>query len=116
MVGSMVRAITFLVMSALVMGGGFGLCISWETLRPAKAQSQDPTCPGPSRVILSESGGDTSRNARGGANYGPFTTTSDSFVVTIDATSSDPGGAAIIVSVLDRTPNPLAIREQAFQT
>ena len=96
--------------------GGFGLYLSWETLRAAQAQSQDPTCPGPSQVILSESGGDVSRNAQGNVNYGPFTTTSDSFVVTMDASSSEPGGAAVSVSVLDRTPNPLVIREQAFQT
>ena len=92
------------------------MCLSWETLRPAKAQSQDPTCPGPSQVILSESGGDVSRNAQGNANYGPFTTSSDSFVVTMDASSAEPGGAAVGVTQISDTPNPLTIREQAFQT
>jgi hypothetical protein len=66
-------------------------------------------------VILSESGGDVSRNARGYANYGPFTTSTDSFVATMDASSSEPGGAAFSVSQLGETPNPLVIRQQAFQ-
>lgn len=66
-------------------------------------------------MILSESGGDVSRNAQGYANNGRFTTSTDSFVVTMDASSSEPGGAAFSVSQLGATPNPLVIRQQSFQ-
>ena len=36
-------------------------------------------------------------------------------MVTMDASSAEPGGAAVAVSQISDTPNPLVIREQAFQ-
>lgn len=44
---------------------------------PIDDGGSEVSCAGPSRVILSESGGDASRNAEGNAIYGPFTTTTD---------------------------------------
>src|SRR5215210_1121294 len=84
----------------------------------AEAQSQVPNerCPGPSRQILREKGGGASTISRGYANYGSFRTTSDSFVVRMDASSSRPGGAAVAVSEVNDTANPSVIRRQAFQT
>jgi hypothetical protein len=86
--------------------------------RPAEAQSQVPNerCPGPSSPILRERGGGASTLSRGYANYGPFTTTSDSFVVRLDASSSRPGGAAVVVGEVNDPANPGVIRRQAFQT
>ncbi len=85
---------------------------------PAEAQSQVPNerCPGPSRQILQERGGGASTISRGYANYGPFTTTGDSFVVRMDASSGRPGGAAVAVSDVSDTATPTVIRRQAFQT
>ena len=84
----------------------------------AEAQSQVPNerCPGPSSPILRERGGGASTISRGYANYGPFTTTSDSFVVRLDASSSRPGGAAVVVGEVNDPANPGVIRRQAFQT
>jgi hypothetical protein len=84
----------------------------------AEAQSQAPNerCPGPGRSILRERGGGASTISRGYANYGPFTTTSDSFVVRLDASSSRPGGAAVVVGEVNDPANPGVIRRQAFQT
>src|SRR5215211_8853360 len=84
----------------------------------AEAQSQVPNerCPGPSRPILRERGGGASTISRGYANYGPFTTTGDSFVVRLDASSSRPGGAAVVVGEVNDPANPGVIRRQAFQT
>ena len=84
----------------------------------AEAQSQVPNerCPGPSSLILRERGGGASTISRGYANYGPFTTTSDSFVVRLDASSSRPGGAAVVVGEVNDPANPGVIRRQAFQT
>jgi hypothetical protein len=111
------RSTTFLaILSALFITFGGTLFLIHETLRPEEAQAQEESCPSPGAILLQESGGDTSLNAQGNANYGPFTTNSDSFVVTMDASSSQPGGAAVSVSQLGTTPNPLVIREQAFQT
>ena len=86
--------------------------------QPAEAQSQVPNerCPGPSSPILRERGGGASTLSRGYANYGPFTTTSDSFVVRLDASSSRPGGAAVVVGEVNDPANPGVIRRQAFQT
>jgi hypothetical protein len=86
--------------------------------RPAEAQSQvpDERCPGPSSPILRERGGGASTLSRGYANYGPFTTTGDSFVVRLDAASSRPGGAAVVVGEVNDPANPGVIRRQAFQT
>jgi hypothetical protein len=86
--------------------------------QPAAAQSQVPNerCPGPSSPILRERGGGASTISRGYANYGPFTTTSDSFVVRLDASSSRPGGAAVVVGEVNDPTNPGVIRRQAFQT
>ena len=86
--------------------------------RSAEAQSQVPNerCPGPSSPILRERGGGASTLSRGYANYGPFTTTSDSFVVRLDASSSRPGGAAVVVGEVNDPANPGVIRRQAFQT
>ena len=86
--------------------------------RPAEAQSQVPNerCPGPSSPILRERGGGASTLSRGYANYGPFTTTGDSFVVRLDASSSRPGGAAVVVGEVNDPANPGVIRRQAFQT
>lgn len=86
--------------------------------RPAEAQSQVPNerCPGPSSPVLRERGGGASTLSRGYANYGPFTTTGDSFVVRLDASSSRPGGAAVVVGEVNDPANPGVIRRQAFQT
>lgn len=86
--------------------------------QPAEAQSQVPNerCRGPSSPILRERGGGASTISRGYANYGPFTTTSDSFVVRLDASSSRPGGAAVVVGEVNDPANPGVIRRQAFQT
>jgi hypothetical protein len=86
--------------------------------QPAAAQSQVPNerCPGPSSPILRERGGGASTISRGYANYGPFTTTSDSFVVRLDASTSRPGGAAVVVGEVNDPTNPGVIRRQAFQT
>jgi hypothetical protein len=86
--------------------------------RSAEAQSQVPNerCPGQGRQILRETGGGASTISRGYANYGPFTTTSDSFVVRLDASSSRPGGAAVVVGEVNDPANPGVIRRQAFQT
>ena len=84
----------------------------------AEAQSQVPNerCPGQGRPILKERGGGASTISRGYANYGPFTTTGDSFAVRMDASSSQPGGAAVVVSEVNDPANPGVIRRQAFQT
>jgi hypothetical protein len=86
--------------------------------QPAEAQRQVPNerCRGPSSPILRERGGGASTISRGYANYGPFTTTSDSFVVRLDASSSRPGGAAVVVGEVNDPANPGVIRRQAFQT
>jgi hypothetical protein len=83
--------------------------------KPAEAQSRERSCPGPSRQILNESGGDASTSSQGFVNYGPFTTTGDSFVVTMDASSSQPAGAAVAVSQVGTAPSPEVIRRQAFR-
>jgi len=57
-------------------------------------------------VILSESGGDASVNAEGNAVYGPFTTQSDSFLVTVDASSAQPGAVAVSVEQTGETASP----------
>ena len=103
----MARIVTLLASAVLVVASGIVLQLSWETIsepKAARAQSREASCPGPSQVILSESGGDVSINAEGHANYGPFTTSTDSFVVTMDASSSQPGGAAFSVSQIGATP------------
>src|SRR5215210_7503879 len=82
-----------------------------------EAEAQEESCPGgPGQIILDERGGDVSANAQGFANYGPFTVDSDSFVARIDATAAEPGAVAFSVNSLSDTPNPLVIRQQAFET
>jgi hypothetical protein len=83
--------------------------------KPAEAQSRERSCPGPSREILNESGEDASTSSQGFANYGPFTITGDSFVVTMDASSSRTAGAAVAVSQVGTAPTPEVIRRQAFR-
>ena len=112
------RIRSLLAALALVAIFGLVLFVSWGAFSEsgsAEAQSQDESCPGSSHVILNESGGDVSKNAEGNAVYGPFTTNSDSFIATIDASSSQPGAVAVAVDELGTTPNPLVIRQQAFQ-
>src|SRR5215210_8938111 len=113
----MKRAVALMVI--LVMGiaiATYALDVLPE--RPAEAQSQVPNerCPGPSSPILRERGGGASTLSRGYANYGPFTTTGDSCVVRLDASSSRPGGAAVVVGEVNDPANPGVIRRQAFQT
>jgi hypothetical protein len=87
------RVVALLTASAIVACCGLVLWMSWGAIgepKPAEAQSRERSCPGPSRQILNESGGDASTSSQGFANYGPFTTTGDSFVVTMDASSSQP--------------------------
>jgi hypothetical protein len=85
------RILALMAASAIVVCFGLALWLSWDAFdgsRPAEAQSQNETCPGPSHTILNENGGDVSTNAQGHAIYGPFTTRANSFQVTIDASSS----------------------------
>jgi hypothetical protein len=82
------RVIALLAASALVACCGLLLCLSWGAIgepKPAEAQSRETSCPGPSRQILNERGGETRSIPEGFAEYGPFTITADSFVVTLDA-------------------------------
>jgi hypothetical protein len=112
------RAVTLLAVSALVACSGLVWHLSWAEFsepKPAEAQSRQRDCPGPSRRILNESGGDASTSSQGFANYGPFTITGGSFVVTMDASSRRPAGAAVAVSQVGATPTPEVIRRQAFQ-
>jgi hypothetical protein len=108
-------ALTVILVVGIAMAT-YGLEVIPE--KSAEAQSQVPNerCPGPSSPILQERGGGASTISRGYANYGPFTTTSDSFVVRLDASSSRPGGAAVVVGEVNDPSNPGVIRRQAFQT
>lgn len=101
--------VSTLLVAAFVVCSGFALRISWENFSepgPAEAQSREQGCPGPSRQILNKSGGDASTNAQGYGIYGPFDTHTASFLLTIDASSSRPGGVAVGVVQNPGTPNP----------
>ena len=108
------RVVALLAVSALVACCGLVLFLLWDAIgqpKPAEAQSRERSCPGPSRQILKERGGDTRSIPEGFAEYEPFTITADSFVVTLDASSSRSGGGAVSVAQVDEP----FIRRQAFR-
>jgi hypothetical protein len=108
-------ALTVILLVGIAMAT-FGLKVHPEQSAEAQIRAPNERCPGPSSPILRERGGGASTLSRGYANYGPFTTTSDSFVVRLDASSSRPGGAAVVVGEVNDPANPGVLRRQAFQT
>jgi hypothetical protein len=113
------RILTLLGIMALVVCSGLVLRVSWEALgepEPAFAQSRKQGCPGPRSQILTRTGGDASTNAQGYNIYGPFNTRTTSFLVTINASSSQSGAVAVGVVQNAGTQNPRIAGHLTFRT
>jgi hypothetical protein len=113
------RILTLLGIMALVVCSGLVLRVSWEALgepEPAFAQSRKQGCPGPRSQILTRTGGDASTNAQGYNIYGPFNTRTTSFLVTINASSSQSGAVAVGVVKNAGIQNPRLAGQLTFRT